>query len=313
MPNIEREIVHVAVGVITRTSSDVLIALRAEKKHLGSVWEFPGGKVERGESVCDALARELYEELNITVRKAKPLIEIRHSYSQMSVHLSVFEVQEFLGEAFGREGQPIRWVPLNELTNYEFPAANKAILNALLLPRRIVVTDQFISIKDFRFRLERAIGRGAEGVYLRLKSRERQEARLCQLTEEICSKSAAPIFTNRELLPYFDGPVGLHLRAGELGSYREGAIRPKWVGASCHNPDEIARAVSAGVDYLFVSPVHRTVSHSDAVPVGFGKFAEWVDAAPVPVYGLGGLKVSETERIRSLGGQGIAAIREFWG
>lgn len=312
MPNIEREAVRVAVGVVSRATGEILIALRGKEKHQGNLWEFPGGKVEEGESVADALARELYEELNIIVRKARPLIEIRHSYSEVSVHLSVCEVREYSGEAISREGQAIQWVPLDKLSSYEFPAANRAILNALLLPRTIAVTDRVASTDDFRFRLERAIGRGAEGVYLRLKAERQNEARLCQIAEEICGKNSIPIFTNRELLPYFDGQVELHLRSCELASQESGTYRSRWVGASCHNPEEIAKAVSAGVDYIFLSPVCWTRSHAGTLPIGFDRFAEWVDAAPVPVFGLGGLTVAELERVRNLGGQGIAAIREFW-
>lgn len=126
--------VHVAVGVIFNSQGQILIARRHDDAHQGGLWEFPGGKVESDESVCDALARELYEELGINIQTSscKPLIEIRHDYSDKVVLLDVWTVFEFDGEASGKEGQPLRWVDRSQLSDYDFPAANIAIIDAIL-------------------------------------------------------------------------------------------------------------------------------------------------------------------------------------
>ena len=126
--------VHVAVGVIFNSQGQILIARRHDDAHQGGLWEFPGGKVESDESVCDALARELYEELGINIQTSscKPLIEIRHDYSDKVVLLDVWAVSEFDGEASGKEVQPLRWVDRSQLSDYDFPAANIAIIDALL-------------------------------------------------------------------------------------------------------------------------------------------------------------------------------------
>lgn len=126
--------VHVAVGVIFNSQGQILIARRHDDAHQGGLWEFPGGKVESDESVCDALARELYEELGINIQTSscKPLIEIRHDYSDKVVLLDVWTVFEFDGEASGKEGQPLRWVDRSQLSGYDFPAANIAIIDAIL-------------------------------------------------------------------------------------------------------------------------------------------------------------------------------------
>lgn len=126
------KIVHVAVGIIQNDAGEICIALRPEGKHLEGFWEFPGGKVEVGESVQAALSRELLEELNLSIEHSRPFIEIRHKYPTKTVLLDVHVVDKFSGEAKGREGQEVRWVDKNELQNFQFPEANKTIIEAIL-------------------------------------------------------------------------------------------------------------------------------------------------------------------------------------
>lgn len=127
--------VHVAVGVIVNEQQQVLIAKRADHLHQGGLWEFPGGKVESGERVEQALARELYEELGLQVDQPEALMEVRHDYGDKSVLLDVWLVREFSGVASGREGQPIVWAPLSRLGDYAFPAANQPIIDRLAKAR----------------------------------------------------------------------------------------------------------------------------------------------------------------------------------
>ena len=95
------------------------------------MWEFPGGKVEHGESLEQALSRELHEELGITIGSPEPLIEVRHDYGDKQVLLDVHLVRSFAGEARGLEGQPLDWVAAQDLGNYDFPAANVPIVDAV--------------------------------------------------------------------------------------------------------------------------------------------------------------------------------------
>ena len=121
---------HVAVGVICNERGEILISRRHESSHQGGLWEFPGGKVEPGESVTEALGRELREELGIEVGALRPLVEVSHDYADKSVLLDVWIVEAFDGEAEGREGQPLRWIEPALLATYEFPAANQPIVQA---------------------------------------------------------------------------------------------------------------------------------------------------------------------------------------
>ncbi|GAA5444246.1 8-oxo-dGTP diphosphatase [Microbulbifer sp. NBRC 101763] len=124
-------VIHVAVGVVSRDDGKILIARRPDHLHMGGRWEFPGGKVEEGESVQQALSRELREEVAIEITELVPLVEIRHEYPEKTVLLDTWQVTAFTGEAMGQEGQETAWVAVQELDNFQFPDANQAIIEAI--------------------------------------------------------------------------------------------------------------------------------------------------------------------------------------
>ncbi len=123
--------VQVAVGIILNQHHEVLIALRDSSQHQGGLWEFPGGKVEPGENVEQALSRELREEVNIKVINCYPFQKVEHDYGDKDVILDVWVVDKHSGKAKGREGQAIKWVAINNLDDYQFPNANLAIIKAI--------------------------------------------------------------------------------------------------------------------------------------------------------------------------------------
>ncbi len=125
------KIVRVAVGIIINKKNQILIAKRASHQHQGNKWEFPGGKVESNETSQQALKRELKEELGVEIQNSTHLIDINHKYKNKLIQLEVYEVKNWLGDAVGREGQPLQWVEQSELSNYEFPDANAEILSIL--------------------------------------------------------------------------------------------------------------------------------------------------------------------------------------
>ena len=122
--------VHVAVGVIVR-EQQFFMTKRLDHVHQGGKWEFPGGKVEKDETVSSALHRELQEEIAIDVLACIPLIEISHDYGDKKVCLEVFVVDNFSGEPTAQEGQQQGWFSLAELHQLDLPDANKAILEKL--------------------------------------------------------------------------------------------------------------------------------------------------------------------------------------
>jgi 8-oxo-dGTP diphosphatase len=125
------KLVHVAVAVITNDKAEVLLTRRHSQSHQGGLWEFPGGKLEAGESLAEALRRELLEELDLDVQAHEPLLQIQHDYGDKQVLLDVHRVTAFSGQPRPCEGQPMCWVSSTALSDYEFPAANKPIVAAL--------------------------------------------------------------------------------------------------------------------------------------------------------------------------------------
>lgn len=123
-------LVEVAVGVIQRDDA-VFITRRSAQQHQGDKWEFPGGKVEAGETADSALIRELAEEVGITVNRPEPLMVIDHDYGDKAVRLRIFHVTDFEGQPYGREDQPGTWAPIASLEGYAFPDANGPILERL--------------------------------------------------------------------------------------------------------------------------------------------------------------------------------------
>ncbi|QSX34003.1 8-oxo-dGTP diphosphatase MutT [Shewanella avicenniae] len=122
--------VHVAVGVIIR-NQQILLAKRHGHLHQGGKWEFPGGKVESGEKVTDALVRELQEEIGITAITTSPFMTLSYDYPEKQVYLDIHLVTEFTGTECGAEGQEIGWFTVAQLVNLPFPDANKPIVDRI--------------------------------------------------------------------------------------------------------------------------------------------------------------------------------------
>ena len=126
-----RPVLLVAACALCDADGRVLIAQRPDGKAMAGLWEFPGGKVEAGESLAVALARELREELDIDIGPGEPLLEIHHDYGDKAVLLDVHVIRAFSGEPRGLENQPLAWVHPDSLCDYAFPAANVPIIEAL--------------------------------------------------------------------------------------------------------------------------------------------------------------------------------------
>ena len=128
--------IQVVAGVIygdkNHYPNQILISRRPDYLHQGGLWEFPGGKIEHNEAPQQGLTRELEEELSIRVTHAEPLMKIHHDYADKKVSLDIWSVTAFEGEATGMEGQEIAWVTIDQLMNYDFPEANRAILEKVL-------------------------------------------------------------------------------------------------------------------------------------------------------------------------------------
>jgi mutator protein MutT len=124
------KLVQVAAGLISREGR-YLIARRKGNVHLGGLWEFPGGKCEPGETLEDCLRRELQEELAIRIGAPVRFKTIRHEYPEATVELHFFRCSILWGEASAIDCAEVRWVSPDELLDYEFPPADRPIIEAL--------------------------------------------------------------------------------------------------------------------------------------------------------------------------------------
>jgi len=292
MPNTgPDEVLHVAVAAIVNSGGQVLVSQRPEHVHQGGLWEFPGGKIESGESVQEALQREIHEELGISIVHQRPLIRVPFRYPDRSVLLDVWAVDEYQGEPHGKEGQPVKWVAVDSLRREQFPAANEPIISALQLPSKYLITPEpDPAAEGFVEHLQACLDKGVRLVQLRAKNLDEDAYRtLAREVIGLCHEYGAKILLNTEAdLVQALGADGLHLTSQRLQQTRERPLPLTYlVAASCHTPDELCAAQSAGADFAMLSPVLPTASHPDANPLGWPAFAHCIDRVAMPVYALG--------------------------
>jgi 8-oxo-dGTP diphosphatase len=122
---------NIGVGVIWNQQEQILIDRRRLGGSFGGLWEFPGGKIEPGETVEDCIKREIWEELGIVITVGSRLISISHTYDRLQINLIVHHCQHTSGIPQPLECEEIRWVTLAEIDRFEFPAANAQIITAL--------------------------------------------------------------------------------------------------------------------------------------------------------------------------------------
>lgn len=300
------------VAAVIRQNDRILIARRADHQHQGGLWEFPGGKVESDESVETALARELHEELGITPVDAEPLIRIEHDYADKSVCLDVWTVSRFAGEPHGREGQPLRWVSVDELSHYAFPAANLPIVMAARLPDRYLITPDEMAAVDRQTWLAERLQQGARLVLFRAPSLSEQ-AYLEEAVSlrQLCHDAGARLMLHGhpDRLARVEAD-GIHVPAILLQQLASRPVeRETLFAASVHDMAELRQAEQLGVDFVTMSPVAPTLSHPEAMPLGWPAFAELARRARVPVYALGGMSDDDVSRARRVGARGVAGIR----
>lgn len=310
------EIVHVAVGVILDCEGRVLTALRPNDIHQGGLWEFPGGKLESGEDVLDALQRELEEEVGIRIdkRSCSPLKTIAYQYPDKSVNLDVWSVRKFTGQANGREGQQVRWQEIETLDPNEFPSANRKIIEILKLPPHIAITAQLDNIQSLQLALERLRDQQIKLVQFRQPQLQAKDFyHWAVLASDFCRANSMRLQLNTTPEIYSTFEVhGLHISSTLLKSL---TARPVSSGdlfsASCHSLEELQHAKYIGADYALLSPVHKTRSHPEASPLGWKGFKALANKISLPVYALGGLGPEDLGRARNAGGHGVAGVSAY--
>lgn len=300
--------------MLQRQDGEFLLAQRPADKIWAGYWEFPGGKVEPGETVHQALRRELREELGIEVITAYPWVTREFTYPHATVRLRFYRVTEWRGELHPHEGQQFSWqIPAAVSVSPILPA-NTPVLRALELPPLYAISNvKELGEAGFIARLEVALSRGLRLVQLREKDMERETLRTLALRMlPMLRACGAKLIVNADIeLAFATGADGVQLTAAQLGQLRE---RPAlaWVAASCHNEEELRRAQELGCDFAVLSPVLPTQSHPGEPALGWERFTQCVQGCTIPVYALGGMKQEHLEVAWQHGAHGVALLRQAW-
>jgi len=325
MPNTAaKTYIHVIAGIIRDPlqPSKILITRRKKGQHLQHLWEFPGGKVEVGESRFSALKRELNEETGIHVVAAEPLQSVYHRYADKNIHLDVWDIKHFSGIARGEEDQEIAWISLQELSDYKFPEADKPVLKALLLSPYLLITpdmpEQFEA--SYLNQYERLIERQ---LYPRVLFRshhldDEHYAQVANKLQKISQKNNCELIIHRPSLKslqakQFESFQWRHLNSYSLQSLQTNPFDESVkLTASCHDKAELKMAERLGCEFALLSTVRDTASHPGRQAKGWHGVKKIMMKSRIPVYALGGVRRKDLCVARFQGALGVAGITDFW-
>lgn len=306
--------VEVAAAVIERPDGTFLLGRRPPNGIYSGWWEFPGGKVEAGETPYQAMVRELNEELGIHVEAAYPWVMREHTYEHAHVRLHFFRVTQWSGELRDLQHDLLSWQVADNVTVSPMLPANAPILAGLRLPLHYGITHAGdIGVVAQLEKLERALSFGLRLVQLREPKLSPEQRRLfVKEAVAMCHAHGARALVNGDVeLARWARADGVHFSAAQLLSLNE---RPGFelVAASCHSSAELQHATVLAFDFVAIGAVQSTLSHPGQPALGWPCFASIVKDAALPVYALGGLSSADMETARRNGAHGIAAIRSSW-
>jgi 8-oxo-dGTP diphosphatase len=308
------KVVDVAAAVIERDDGSFLLAQRPHGKPYAGYWEFPGGKVEAGEPVAETLRRELQEELGIDLVQAYPWITRVYSYPHATVRLHFHRVLKWLGEPHPHEEQALAWQRCGALSVAPMLPANAPVLKALSLPIVYAITHAWeTGVEGALAQLDDALAKGLRLVQIREGKLKRpaREAFAAQVAQRVRDSGGIVLVNGDERLAGRIGADGVHLPAQALMATRQRS-QFAWCGASCHDAAELARAAELGVDFAVLGPVLEKPGQPDLPGIGLRRFSDLAGGRPLPVFALGGMRLSDLDRARAHGAHGVAMIRGAW-
>jgi 8-oxo-dGTP diphosphatase len=306
--------VDVAVGVLIRPDGRFLLASRPPGKPYPGYWEFPGGKLEPGESVAKALARELHEELAIEIGPVFPWVITEFDYPHARVRLHFCRVFEWSGELHAREEQQYGFFAFDHLPDGPLLPATIPVLRWLQLPPLYALSAAHrLGPSAFLARLDAALEGGLR--LLQFREPELASDAVAPLFREVLARvrnaRATMLVNSRHERPWWDQADGVHLTAADLARLD---ARPElaWVAASVHSANELRRCADLGLDFTVAGPVQSTASHPGQPALGWAAFAELVAATALPVYAIGGMTARDLQCAMGSGAHGVALLSAAW-
>lgn len=317
MPAEVKPAMHVMAAAMLDAGERVLLAQRPPGKHLAGMWEFPGGKLEPGETPLAGLARELLEEIGVVLLRAEPLIRVPIHYPERELLLDTWQTEHWEGEPQSLEGQALQWVMPEQVDPSMLAPADRCILQALRLPRRYSITPADLS-PDQRGpwfeRIGQAIERSRQLVQLHLPLWPRDAVReLAAALLPLARRHGSQLLLSGDIEGALMLGIGVQLDGRQMAGL---SARPlplsQLVGASCRHAADLAMAEQLTADFATLSPVAATRTRLQTPPLGWPRFQALAEAAALPVYALGGMAPAHVAQARANSGQGVAGIREFW-
>ena len=305
--------IEASVGIIFNESFQLLMAERPQSKTWSGWWEFPGGKIESGETPLEALKRELKEEIGISVIDAEKWIVRKYAYEDYEVILHFYKVTQWSGNIEAKEEQKISWVlPDNNVVSPILPA-NDLIFKAISLPDIYAITNAYEYSGNFLNKVEQQLNNGLGLIQIREKAISKNA--FIELTKEIIQMAGnfdAKVMINSDInLAYKLNADGVHLNSSLLHSLSE-IPKDLIVSASCHSARDIEKAMTMDVSFVVLSPVQKTQSHPNTTPIGWDSFSKITQNYSIPIYALGGMKQNDIENAFNAGAIGIASQRAIW-
>jgi 8-oxo-dGTP diphosphatase len=318
--------VRVAAGLILDARGRLLLGQRPDGKAWPGWWEFPGGKIEAGESVEQALVRELDEELGIQATRVYPWVVYVHEYPKSIVELAFCQVTAWDGEPRGRENQALDWVDpwdirLDESEHPVAPGGGSLLpaatppLRWLRLPTRYRISrvGRPERLADWLAGLRQELLHGLRMVQFREPGWPGDESSLHEAFEAtlaLCRQHGARCLLNScHPQPWWSQADGVQLRAADAARILQQDTRPPgWLGVSAHNEADVECARQLQADFVVLGHVLPTGSHPDEPALGWDRFRALAAAAGRPVLAVGGQSLDTLETARRHGAHGIAAI-----
>ena len=306
--------VEVAVGVLVREDGAVLLARRPPAKVYAGYWEFPGGKLERGETARAALDRELAEELGIRVNTAYRWITQEFTYPHASVRLNFFRVTAWDGEVRAIEHDALSWEAPDRVGVAPLLPANGPVLRGLVLPAEYAITQCVDLGMDAQLRrMGERLDAGLKLIQVREPGMAPAHLEdFLRRTLALARPHGARVLVNADIdLARRCAADGVHLSARQLTAPGARPDLPL-VGASCHDSMELRMAERLGAEFAVLGSVLPTPSHPDISPLGWERFEAISQGASMPVFALGGISPADLKTAWRHGAHGIAMQRAAW-